>query len=93
MIGLEFHDQSGSGSEIIAGQARDGLLGYLLAGYLLREHSVRIFPTASATDTLRFEPSVYITEAEIARLDTALRGLIRLLRVQDGDALLGPAAG
>ncbi|MGK3090728.1 aspartate aminotransferase family protein [Streptomyces sp. WAC01490] len=88
MLGLEFHDQSGSTSEIIREQAGAGLLGYLFSGYLLRVHSLRIFPTASATNTLRFEPSVYLTDEEIARTEAGLRGLIAVLREQDGETLL-----
>nr|BBA84069.1 aminotransferase [Streptomyces lavendulae] len=95
MLGLEFHDQSDSSSEVIAGQARAGLLGYLLSGYLLRVHALRVLPTASAVNTLRLEPSVHLTNAEIARLEAGLRGLLTVLRDQDGAALLqaGPAGG
>ncbi|EFL33839.1 putrescine aminotransferase [Streptomyces viridochromogenes DSM 40736] len=88
MIGLDFHDQSESTSEIIRDQAQAGLLGYLFAGYLLRVHAIRIFPTASATNTLRIEPSVYLTDDEIARADKGLRDLIEVLRKQDGETLL-----
>ncbi|MCB5908881.1 aspartate aminotransferase family protein [Streptomyces pinistramenti] len=88
MLGLEFHDQSDSTSEIIREQARAGLLGYLLSGYLLRAHAIRIFPTASATNTLRFEPFIYLADAEIAHVDAGLRSLIAVLRDQDGETLL-----
>jgi acetylornithine/succinyldiaminopimelate/putrescine aminotransferase len=88
MIGLEFHDQSMSPSKIIREQARAGLLGYLLAGYLLRAHAIRILPTASATNTLRLEPSVYLTDTEIAQADEGLRDLIAVLRKADGETLL-----
>ncbi|WP_405487918.1 aspartate aminotransferase family protein [Streptomyces sp. NBC_00096] len=95
MIGLEFHDQSDSTSESIAGYSRAGLFGYVLSGYLLRLHDIRIFPTASAANTLRLEPSVHITDAEIDRLESALRALLAVLRDQDGAALLPavPAEG
>jgi acetylornithine/succinyldiaminopimelate/putrescine aminotransferase len=88
MVGLEFHDQSASSSDIIREQAQAGLLGYLFSGYLLRAHSIRIFPTASATNTLRFEPSVYLTDAEIAHAESGLRALIALIKDQDGETLL-----
>ncbi|MFJ8751531.1 aspartate aminotransferase family protein [Streptomyces sp. NPDC102441] len=88
MIGLDFHDLSDSSDEVIAGQARAGLLGYLLSGYLLRVHALRLLPTASATNTLRLEPSVHITNAEIARLEAGLRGLLTALRDQNGAVLL-----
>jgi acetylornithine/succinyldiaminopimelate/putrescine aminotransferase len=88
MLGLEFHDQSESSSEIIREQAQAGLLGYLFSGYLLRAHAIRIFPTASATNTMRFEPSIYLTDAEIARAESGLRALIALIETQDGETLL-----
>jgi acetylornithine/succinyldiaminopimelate/putrescine aminotransferase len=89
MLGLEFHDLSGSGSDILAEQSRGGLIGYMFSGYLLREHNMRVFPTASATSTLRFEPSIHITDSEIARTETGLRALITLIQAEDGKALLG----
>ncbi|MFB7541392.1 aspartate aminotransferase family protein [Streptomyces zaomyceticus] len=89
MLGLEFHDQSGSGSAAIRDSAP--LLGYTVAGYLMREHRIRTFPTASAVNTLRFEPSLYLTDAEIDRLEQALRDTARLLRTHDGAGLTGTA--
>jgi acetylornithine/succinyldiaminopimelate/putrescine aminotransferase len=89
MMGLEFHDLSGSDSDILSEQAKGGMIGYMFSGYLLREHNMRVFPTASATSTLRFEPSVHITDEEIARTEAGLRALITLIRAEDGKALLG----
>ncbi|MFJ6676103.1 aspartate aminotransferase family protein [Actinosynnema sp. NPDC091369] len=80
MLGLEFHDQSANPIPAVAEQAKAGMLGYALAGYLLREHAIRIFPTASATNTLRFEPSLFLTDAEIAQVDVGLRAAIAVLR-------------
>ncbi|WP_309031452.1 aspartate aminotransferase family protein [Streptomyces alfalfae] len=90
MLGLEFHDQSGSGSEAIRESAP--LLGYTVAGYLMREHRIRTFPTASAVNTLRFEPSLYLTDAEIGRLEQGLRAVCGLFRTHDGAGLTGTAA-
>lgn len=73
MLGLELHDQSNAPAEPVRQAARDGLFGYLIAGHLLRAHRIRTFPTASAVNTLRFEPSVYLTDTEIEQLETALR--------------------
>ncbi|MCE6999008.1 aminotransferase class III-fold pyridoxal phosphate-dependent enzyme [Saccharothrix sp. S26] len=89
MTGLEFHDLSDSEDDILAEQAKGGLIGYMFSGYLLREHNMRVFPTASATSTLRFEPSIHITDEEIARTEAGLRGLIGLIQAGDGKALLG----
>ncbi|MEV6204705.1 aminotransferase class III-fold pyridoxal phosphate-dependent enzyme [Streptomyces sp. NPDC051771] len=89
MQGLEFHEQSGSASEVIAEGARSGLLGYHLAGFLLREHRVRTFPTASAGNTLRFAPSVLVTDAEIDQLEAGLRAVAEVLRDADEARLTG----
>lgn len=90
MLGLEFHDQSGSASEAIRESA--GLLGYTAAGYLMREHRIRTFPTASAVNTLRFEPSLLLTDAEIGQLEEGLRALCVVFHEQDGARLTGTAA-
>jgi acetylornithine/succinyldiaminopimelate/putrescine aminotransferase len=89
MTGLEFHDLSNSDSDVLAEHAKGDQIGYMFAGYLLREHNLRIFPTASATSTLRLEPSIHITDEEIARADAGLRALISHVQAQDGKALLG----
>ncbi|MGK5440449.1 aspartate aminotransferase family protein [Micromonospora sp. URMC 105] len=91
MLGLEFQDQSTCDDEIIASNARNGLIGYVLAGYLLREHRVRVFPTASASHTLRFEPSVELTDDEIGQLESGLEATCRLLRERAGARLVGAA--
>ncbi|MER5713546.1 aminotransferase class III-fold pyridoxal phosphate-dependent enzyme [Streptomyces sp. NPDC002122] len=89
MLGLEFHDQSESSSAVVREGALSGLLGYTLSGYLLREHRVRTFPTASAGNTLRFAPSIHLSDAEIDRLADALRAVASVLRDQDEKRLTG----
>lgn len=80
MIGLEFRDQSAAASVAIRQHAP--FLGYAIAGYLLQAHNIRTFPTASAVTTLRFEPSIYLTEADQDHLATALRATCDILRNQ-----------
>ncbi|GAA0460958.1 aminotransferase class III-fold pyridoxal phosphate-dependent enzyme [Streptomyces sp. NPDC046215] len=89
MLGLEFHDQSTSESPAIQGVSQAGFLGYTVAGFALREHRIRLFPTGSAFNTLRLQPSVYLSDEEIARLDAALRDVCGVLREQDGERLTG----
>ncbi|MER5771756.1 aspartate aminotransferase family protein [Streptomyces sp. NPDC001985] len=89
MLGLEFHDQSGATAHRIRAAALAGVFGYAVSGYLLTAHRIRTFPTASAVNTLRFEPSLLLTDAEIDRLDQALRALCRVLGDQDGQAFAG----
>ncbi|MGW3012168.1 aspartate aminotransferase family protein [Streptomyces sp. NPDC001219] len=80
ILGLEFHDQSEAQIPAISEAARAGLFGYLVAGHLLRGHRLRTFPTASAPNTLRFEPSVFLSEDEIAWLESALRDTCDIIR-------------
>lgn len=87
MLALEFHDQSGARSEVIRQHAEGGVLGYLLAGYLLREHRIRVLPAGPAWNSVRLEPSIYLTGDDIARVDAALRDLCGILRDHDGDRL------
>lgn len=87
MLGLEFRSTADSPSEVFRFLAEADVLGYVLSGYLLREHSIRALPTASAVNTLRFAPSVGIADEEIDRLELALRSVARILRDQDEQAL------
>ncbi|MFG3498319.1 aspartate aminotransferase family protein [Streptomyces sp. NPDC047928] len=89
MLGLEFHDQSESPAGTVREVARGGMFGYVLAGHLLRRHRVRTFPTASAVNTLRFEPSVEVSDEQLARLEAGLRDVCALLRRGAGDVLVG----
>ncbi|GAA2254513.1 diaminobutyrate--pyruvate aminotransferase [Streptomyces ruber] len=92
MLGMEFHDQSGSASPALRDAAAGGLFGYVLAGHLLHRHNVRTFPTASALNTLRFEPSLLLTDAEIAQLEGGLRDVCAIMRDEAGERLAnGPA--
>jgi acetylornithine/succinyldiaminopimelate/putrescine aminotransferase len=84
MLGLEFHDLSSAPSASVAEHTKTGMLGYAIGAYLLREHDIRVFPTASATETLRFEPSVELTDAEIDRMEAGLRAVVEVLRAPDG---------
>ncbi|MDX6740232.1 aspartate aminotransferase family protein [Actinocorallia sp. A-T 12471] len=87
MVGLEFHDQTESAAPEI--RERADMFGYFASGYLMRAHAIRIFPTASAVHTLRFEPSIRLADADIARTGAALRDLCGVLRAQDAARLLG----
>ncbi|WP_066376267.1 aspartate aminotransferase family protein [Herbidospora mongoliensis] len=83
MLGLDFHDQSGAAAPSIGAASASGFFGYFLSGFLLREHAMRVFPTASAVNTLRFEPSIGLTADHVDRLETALRDLCTVLRDQE----------
>ncbi|MFI1394001.1 aspartate aminotransferase family protein [Streptomyces sp. NPDC020681] len=83
MLGMEFQDQSEAASEVIREQTQHGMIGFAVAGYLLRNHGIRTFTTASAMHTFRFEPSIYVSDEDIAQLERALRAVCGVLRRQD----------
>ncbi|WP_199856672.1 aspartate aminotransferase family protein [Nocardia suismassiliense] len=89
MLGLEFQDLTGSSAPMISGFAHAGVIGYVIAGYLLRGHRVRVLPTGSAPHTLRFTPSIQLCDAEIDQLETALRDICEVLRTEDEQRLFG----
>ncbi|MFE3317481.1 aspartate aminotransferase family protein [Nocardia sp. NPDC059195] len=90
MLGVDFRSQADASSAFIRTKFQDGVFGWIISGYLLWEHNIRIAPTASATNSLRLEPSILLTDEEIARLDAALRELASVLRNQDALHLLYP---
>ncbi|MER5738233.1 MULTISPECIES: aminotransferase class III-fold pyridoxal phosphate-dependent enzyme [unclassified Streptomyces] len=92
MLGLEFQDQSGAEDAVIRDAAHSGLFGYVIAGHILHAHAIRTFPTASAVNTLRFEPSILITDESIERLERALTDVCGILREQASQRLAIPAS-
>ncbi|MTE21462.1 aminotransferase class III-fold pyridoxal phosphate-dependent enzyme [Streptomyces sp. TRM43335] len=91
MQGFEFHDQSRARDARLAEAARSGLFGYVIAGHLLHAHGIRTFPTASAVHTLRFEPSLLLTDEEIGLLDRALTDVCQIVREQASERLAVPS--
>lgn len=89
-IGIEFQPQDNAESQIIRSGAYTDSLGYVLSGYLLRTEGIRVVPTGSAPNVLRLEPSIYITDDEIDRLDVALDRVCRILQNQDALHLVYP---
>lgn len=57
MLGIDFHTQSDSPSNLLKMISDQGYLGYLAAAYFLNVHDIRIAPTLSQPNTLRIEPS------------------------------------
>lgn len=65
-----------------------GLLGYTVAGHLLREHGVRVMPCISAPRVLRIEPSLYMQDAEIESVLDAFESVARALQGNDAFSLM-----
>ncbi|WP_238360401.1 aspartate aminotransferase family protein [Micromonospora fiedleri] len=83
MLGFELHDQSNSSSPEIREAVEHEALAFIIGGHLLRKHQIRIFSTASNLETMRFEPSIYLSDEEIARVDAGFRDICQILRDQD----------
>jgi acetylornithine/succinyldiaminopimelate/putrescine aminotransferase/predicted amino acid dehydrogenase/acyl-coenzyme A synthetase/AMP-(fatty) acid ligase len=77
MLGVRFRDLSKSDNITLRALAGRKIAGYLFSAYLLRQFRVRVLPTLSAPNTLRVEPSAYITDEEIGRVAGAFEELAR----------------
>ncbi len=75
LMGIELADFSTHSSLFLRILGNEELAGHLACAFLLRRHQIRVFPTVSAPNTLRIQPSVYITDAQIERLEYALSDL------------------
>ncbi|MET9970437.1 aminotransferase class III-fold pyridoxal phosphate-dependent enzyme [Streptomyces sp. NPDC006356] len=87
LVGVEFADRSAVGSPMVRQTQPAGLFGFLVSGYLLHEHRIRVMPTGSAPNTLRLEPSIELTDEDIDRLAGGLRELCEVLRAADDERL------
>lgn len=63
-LGFVLNEQQASESFVIRFLSEGGLLGYVVAGYLLHEHNIRIGTTLSDSHVLRIEPSLFITNEQ-----------------------------
>lgn len=88
MCGLQMSDMSDLDTSLIKALYKHEVLGYLCSAYLLNVHHIRVLPTLSAPDTLRFEPSAYISDQQIDRLLEALGAFFHLLDNKDSYNLL-----
>ncbi len=79
-IGLEFNfELDVELPSIVRGFQHSGQATYLFTSYLLHEHGLRVGVTLSAPNTLRFEPSAFISDKALEKLRTGLFDLISLL--------------
>ncbi len=87
LIGIELRPLQGL-SRVLAEFVRPEFFGYVVAGYLLHVHRIRVMPTLSAPMTLRIQPSAYIEPAEIERAVAALDTLAGLIQRGEFSSLL-----
>lgn len=78
MLGVRFNDLLDRGVLLRVASQRK-MAGYIYASYLYGRHRVRVLPTLSAPNTLRLEPSAYVTDEEIDLAAEAFEDLARTL--------------
>jgi acetylornithine/succinyldiaminopimelate/putrescine aminotransferase/predicted amino acid dehydrogenase len=83
MVGVDLAPQKESRSWLIRAVDNQKLLGYLVAGLLLNEHGIRIFPTLSSPNTLRLEPSCFVRLDALDHFIASLDAVCRILRGSD----------
>jgi acetylornithine/succinyldiaminopimelate/putrescine aminotransferase/predicted amino acid dehydrogenase/acyl-CoA synthetase (AMP-forming)/AMP-acid ligase II len=77
MLGVRFGEGANGANVLFRILAARKALGYVFSAYLFRRWRVRVLPTLSAPNTLRIEPSAYITDEEIDRVASAFEDLAR----------------
>ena len=92
-LALDFTPPLDSGSPLLRTLTQFKLFGYLMAGYLLHRHQIRIAPTQSAPNLLRFHPSILLDDAAIETIEVAMRQLCDILRHDDVFHLIFPLTG
>jgi len=84
MIGVELRPPRDSASSLLRVAAEQNLISFLLSGYLLKEHHIRVAPTLSANNTVRIQPSAYISHAELDRFCQSLERAVEIIARSDG---------
>ncbi len=87
MVGVEFRRLLDDSSFLLRMLSNQDDLIYVLVGYLFNVHRVRVAPTLSDPQTLRFEPSCLISDQDIDRSLAALDDVCGKLRAHDAIGL------
>ena len=90
MQGIEFSIQSNDTSAFLRNIHINEYSGLLYSSYLLNKHNIRIFPTLSAPNVLRIEPSAFISDSEIERFANAIEDLVDKLDKRQFYELFSP---
>ncbi len=93
MIGVDFQSQENSSSNLLRILFDSGYYGYVIAGHLLHEHGIRIMPTLSNPNTLRIQPSAYISTEHIYQFLNGLRSVAEIISKADAGSLLSYLVG
>ena len=83
MLGVTFRKPERCGSSTFKALFGQDLMGFVVMGYLLHEHGLRVAPALLDNATIRLEPSAYIGRSACERLTSALRRLCEILRKEN----------
>ena len=83
LLGIELQKRSSASSFVLRFLSNSGLLGFLVAGYLLRIHDIRVAPTLSDRLTLRVQPSALIRFEQLDRFVHAMEDVCARLHDED----------
>lgn len=79
-IGVEFNLlENENVPTLLYSLAVNGHASYLLTSYLLNSHQIRVGVTLSSPETLRIEPSAYVTAEAVTKLKSAFSELLETL--------------
>lgn len=79
MLAIYFNPGCAAGNIILRILFEKERAGYLFSAWLLNCHHIRMFPTLTAPNTLRIEPSAYLTHQESDKICIALDELCSLI--------------
>lgn len=88
MIGIELSDWHGLDADLFRAISDSRQVAAILAGHLLNEEGVRVLPTLSDPFTIRLEPSLGLSDADIEWFVSAFERVCRIIDSQDEARLL-----
>lgn len=89
MLGIFLNAQVGTQNVMLRVFYEQELLGHLFSAWLFTKYRIRIFPSLSNGNSLRIEPSCYISEADVSLLCQGLEDICKLAAEKKLYELLG----
>ena len=87
MVGVEFRRLLDDSSFLLRLLSNQDDLIFVVVGYLFNVHKIRVAPTLSDPQTLRLEPSLFISDQDIDHCLAALEDVCAKLRAHDAIGL------
>lgn len=83
LLGVEFKSQALASSAMFRTMSYQQSLGYMISGFLFNQHHIRVAPSASASNVVRLEPNICMTEADIDHVFDAFVDVCQAIQYQD----------